>query len=57
MYTPRAFVESDLRALDALAANDSFITLITVADGVPHVSHLQVLYRRARLDIPTAEEH
>ena len=46
MYTPRAFVESDLRALDALAANDSFITLITVADGVPQVSHLPVLYRR-----------
>lgn len=46
MYTPRAFVESDLHALDALAASDSFVTLITVADGASQVSHLPVLYRR-----------
>jgi transcriptional regulator len=46
MYTPHAFVESDLCALDALAASDSFITLVTVADGTPQVSHLPVLYRR-----------
>lgn len=46
MYTPRAFVETDLRALDALAAADSFITLITVTDGAPEISHLPVLYQR-----------
>ncbi len=46
MYSPPAFVESDLRALDALAASDSFITLVTIADGAPQVSHLPVLYRR-----------
>lgn len=46
MYSPSAFVESDLRALDALAAQDSFITLITIADGAPQASHLPVLYHR-----------
>lgn len=46
MFTPRAFVETDLRALDALAASDSFIALVTVVDGVPQVSHLPVLYQR-----------
>lgn len=46
MYLPRAFAEHDLAALDRLAASDSFITLITVHDGLPTVSHLPVLYRR-----------
>ena len=46
MYLPRAFAEPDLAALDRLAASDSFITLITVHDGLPTVSHLPVLYRR-----------
>ncbi|MBF6025529.1 FMN-binding negative transcriptional regulator [Lysobacter niastensis] len=46
MYLPRAFAESDLAALDRLAAQDSFITLITVHDGAPTVNHLPVLYRR-----------
>lgn len=46
MYLPRAFAESDLAALDRLGASDSFITLITVHDGLPTVSHLPVLYRR-----------
>lgn len=46
MYAPRAFVESDLRALDALAAANAFITLVTVANGGPQVSHVPVLYRR-----------
>ena len=46
MYLPRAFAESDLAALDRLAASDSFISLITVHDGTPTVSHLPVIYRR-----------
>ncbi|MGH8085173.1 MAG: FMN-binding negative transcriptional regulator [Lysobacter sp.] len=46
MYRPSAFVETDLAALDALLADDNFITLITVRDDVPTVSHLPVLYRR-----------
>ncbi|HEV7270748.1 FMN-binding negative transcriptional regulator [Pseudoxanthomonas sp.] len=46
MYTPRAFVETDLAELDRLIAQDAFVTLVTVADGVPVVSHLPVLYAR-----------
>ena len=46
MHTPRAFVETDLAALDGLIAHDPFVTVITTADGVPEVSHLPVLYRR-----------
>lgn len=47
MYTPRAFVDSDLARLDALVADDPFVTLVTVdGDGVPQVTHLPVLYRR-----------
>src|SRR5690606_29193437 len=46
MYTPRHFAETDLAGLDALAARDPFVTLVTVADGVPAVSHLPVLYAR-----------
>lgn len=46
MYLPRAFAETDLDALDRLAAADSFITLVTVRDGLPLLSHLPVLYRR-----------
>ena len=34
MYLPRAFAETDLAALDRLAAADSFISLITVHDGL-----------------------
>jgi transcriptional regulator len=46
MYLPRAFVESDLAALDALIARDNFVTLVTVRDGAPTVSQLPVLYQR-----------
>ncbi|MFC3816104.1 FMN-binding negative transcriptional regulator [Lysobacter sp. GCM10012299] len=46
MYLPRAFAETDLQALDWLARRDRFITLVTVHDGEPTVSHLPVLYRR-----------
>lgn len=47
MYTPRAFAETDLSALDALVARDSFVTLITVdAIGQPFISHLPILYQR-----------
>ena len=46
MYTPRHFVETDLAALDQLARNHPFATLITIADGEPFVSHLPVLYQR-----------
>jgi transcriptional regulator len=47
VYTPRAFAESDLAALDALVARDPFVTLVTTGpDGLPFASHLPVLYRR-----------
>ncbi len=46
MYTPRAFAETDLSQLDALIAADPFVTLITIENGGPLVSHLPVLYRR-----------
>lgn len=46
MYTPRAFAEADLAELDGLIARDAFVTLVTVADGLPFVSHLPVLYAR-----------
>ncbi|MBB1059350.1 FMN-binding negative transcriptional regulator [Marilutibacter spongiae] len=46
MYTPRAFAIDDLDALDRLVDADAFVTLVTVADGAPCVSHLPVLYRR-----------
>lgn len=46
MYRPKAFVETDLAALDALIARDNFVTLVTVRDGDPVVNHLPMLYRR-----------
>lgn len=46
MYAPRAFVETDLAALDALLERDSFVTLVTIDHGMPSASHLPVLYRR-----------
>ncbi|NZA27556.1 FMN-binding negative transcriptional regulator [Luteimonas sp. SJ-92] len=47
MYTPRAFAEPDLAALDRLLKADPFATLVTTAaDGLPFASHLPVLYRR-----------
>lgn len=46
MYLPRAFAETDLAALDGLLARDNFVSLVTVRDGTPTVSHLPVLYRR-----------
>ncbi|HRN62069.1 MAG TPA: FMN-binding negative transcriptional regulator [Luteimonas sp.] len=47
MFTPRAFVETDLSRLDALIAADPFVTLVTTAaDGTPFATHLPVLYRR-----------
>jgi transcriptional regulator len=46
VYQPKAFVETDLAALDALAEAHPFCTLVTIAEGAPFVSHLPVLYRR-----------
>jgi transcriptional regulator len=47
MYTPAAFAETDLTALDALVARDPFVTLITTApEGSIEVTHLPVLYQR-----------
>lgn len=46
MYLPRAFDETDLAALDRLAAADAFATVVTVREGAPEVSHLPVLYAR-----------
>lgn len=47
MYQPRAFIETDLAALDALIAADPFVTLVSIDDdGLPFASHLPVLYAR-----------
>jgi transcriptional regulator len=46
MYLPRAFASHDPAALDALFHADAFVTLITIVDGAPCVSHLPVLYHR-----------
>lgn len=47
MYSPRAFVETDLARLDGLIAADPLLTLVTIGeDGLPLVSHLPVLYHR-----------
>ena len=46
MYTPHAFADTDLTRLDRLIAHDAFVTLVTVADGLPFISHLPVLYAR-----------
>ncbi|MBS0226405.1 MAG: FMN-binding negative transcriptional regulator [Proteobacteria bacterium] len=51
MYAQRAFAVNDLAALDALIARDPFVTLVTVDDGEPRISHLPVLYRRDGDDI------
>lgn len=51
MYLPRAFHETDLTALDRLIERDPFVTLVTVADGAPVVSHLPVLYARSGTDV------
>jgi len=52
MYQPRAFIESDLAALDALVEADPFITLVSTGDdGTPFISHLPVLYRRDGEDL------
>lgn len=47
MYTPRAYLETDLQLLDALLQADPFVTLVTIDDdGRPCASHLPVLYGR-----------
>lgn len=47
MYQPRAFVETDLAALDAMIATGPFVTLVSLDDdGLPFASHLPVLYAR-----------
>ena len=46
LYLPRAFASHDPAALDALLDADAFVTLITVRDGAPVVSHLPVLHAR-----------
>jgi len=47
MYTPRAFVETDLEALDRLFERDPFVTLVTAPAGAPFASHLPVIYTRS----------
>jgi transcriptional regulator len=46
VYLPRAFASHDPAALDALLDADPFITLVTVVDGAPMISHVPVLYVR-----------
>ncbi|MBB5208626.1 FMN-binding negative transcriptional regulator [Chiayiivirga flava] len=57
-YLPRSFAETDLAALDALLAQDSFVTLLSVDDsGAPFASHLPVLYRRDGDDVLIEGHH
>lgn len=46
MYRAAYYAETDLAALDELIARDNFVTLITVRDDAPTVTHLPVIYRR-----------
>ena len=46
MYLPRAFASHDPAALDALLDAHPFVTLVTVTEGAPVVSHLPVLHAR-----------
>lgn len=46
MFVPKKFAVDDLAALDALAARDAFVTLVSVCEGAPFASHLPVLYAR-----------
>jgi transcriptional regulator len=46
MYLPRSFASHDPAALDALLDADAFVTLVTVRDDVPVVSHLPILHAR-----------
>lgn len=47
MFTPSAFVESDLHYLDRLIDADPFVTVVTIDDqGTPAATPMPVLYRR-----------
>lgn len=46
MYRAAYYAETDLAALDELIARDNFVTLITVRNDAPTVTHLPVIYRR-----------
>lgn len=46
MYSPGAFVETDLAALDWLLLRDPFVTLVSCDDAMPFATHLPVLYSR-----------
>ncbi len=51
MYTPKHFVLDDPAEQQALMADNPFAQLITVdGDGLPHGSHLPILYAEGRLD-------
>jgi transcriptional regulator len=47
MYIPKHFLETDQNVLAALIDENSFGTLITVADGRPFATHVPFLYDRA----------
>ena len=50
MFAQRAFVETDLLWLDRLLARDPFVTLLTTGDdGLPELTRMPALYRRAAL--------
>ncbi len=51
MFTPRAFAETDLAALDWLLAHDNFATLVTSHAGAPCATQLPVLYARNGEDV------
>lgn len=46
MYIPRAFRQEDLDELVAFMQAHSFITLVSILDGVPFASHVPVVVRR-----------
>jgi transcriptional regulator len=46
MYIPRAFRVEDLDELVAFMRAHSFITLVSILDGVPFASHVPVVVRR-----------
>ena len=51
MYTPERYVMDDAGQQQALMADNPFAQLVTVdGDGLPHASHLPVLYENGVLD-------
>ena len=57
MYSPGAFVETDLAALDWLLLRDPFVTLVSCDDAMPFATHLPVPVSYTPLDVYKLQPH